>query len=76
MLLGFGIHLTGFAGLEKGDAAAYASSRLGGLLVGRLLQVGLSGSLGVLVFMALGQAFAVQEVREISQTLTRRFTRR
>jgi putative peptidoglycan lipid II flippase len=45
-------------------------------LVGRLLQVGLSGSLGVLVFMALGQAFAVQEVREISQGLTRRFIRR
>ncbi|ABI46527.1 murein biosynthesis integral membrane protein MurJ [Synechococcus sp. CC9311] len=45
-------------------------------LVGRLLQVGLSGSLGVLVFMALGQAFSVQEVREISQGLTRRFIRR
>jgi putative peptidoglycan lipid II flippase len=45
-------------------------------LVGRLLQVGLSGSLGGLVFMALGQAFDVQEVREISQGLTRRFIRR
>jgi putative peptidoglycan lipid II flippase len=45
-------------------------------LVGRLLQVGLSGSVGGLVFMALGQAFAVQEVREISQGLTRRFIRR
>ena len=45
-------------------------------LVGRLLQVGLSGSLGVVVFMALGQAFAVQEVREISQGITRRFIRR
>ena len=44
-------------------------------LVGRLLQVGLSGSLGVLVFMALGQAFNGQEVREISQGLTRRFIR-
>jgi putative peptidoglycan lipid II flippase len=45
-------------------------------LVGRLLQVGLSGSLGGLVFVALGQAFAVQEVREISQGLARRFIRR
>jgi putative peptidoglycan lipid II flippase len=45
-------------------------------LVGRLLQVGLSASLGLLLFIVLGQAFAVQEVREISQSLSRRFIRR
>ncbi len=47
-----------------------------GDFLGRLLQVGLSAAIGLLLFMVIGQAFAVQEVREISAVMTRRFTRR
>ena len=45
-------------------------------LLGRLLQVGLSAAIGLLLFIVIGQAFAVQEVRDISKILTRRLSRR
>jgi len=45
-------------------------------LTGRLFQVGLSAASGLLVFATVGQALGVQEVREITRTLTRRFSRR
>ncbi|WP_114993652.1 murein biosynthesis integral membrane protein MurJ [Synechococcus sp. UW179A] len=44
--------------------------------VGRLFQVGLSGALGLLVFVLCAQAFAVPEVSEITAGIARRFRRR
>ncbi|QNJ18635.1 peptidoglycan lipid II flippase [Synechococcus sp. A18-25c] len=45
-------------------------------LIGRGLQVGLSGSLGLLLFVGFGQALAVPEVSQISGGLRRRLIRR
>ena len=45
-------------------------------LIGRGLQVGLSGSLGLLIFVGLGQLLGVPEVSQISGGLRRRITRR
>ena len=45
-------------------------------LLGRLFQVGLSASFGLLVFALVGQSVGVPEVKEITTTLTRRFRRR
>ena len=44
--------------------------------LGRLFQVGLSASIGLMVFAIAGQAVGVPEVREITTTLTKRFSRR
>ena len=72
-----GLSLLVSAGLS--GAAAWALSALIAWphdLVGRLLQVGLSTAASCLVFFALGRAFDVPEVAQITSAFTRRFSRR
>jgi len=72
-----GMSLLVSAGLS--GAAAWALSALIAWphdLVGRLLQVGLSTAASCLVFFALGRAFDVPEVAQITSAFTRRFSRR
>ena len=45
-------------------------------LLGRLLQVGLSSALGLLLFVGIGRSLGVPEVEELTATFTRRFSRR
>ena len=44
--------------------------------MGRILQVALSGAIGLVVYALIGQASGVPEVREITHGLMRRFNRR
>ena len=44
--------------------------------LGRLLQVGLSSALGLLLFVGIGRSLGVPEVEELTATITRRFSRR
>lgn len=44
--------------------------------IGRLFQVGLSGALGLLLFVLCAQALSVPEVSEISRGIASRFRRR
>ena len=59
--------------------AAWALQHLDRLALdwlGRLLQVGLSSALGLLLFVGIGRSLGVPEVEELTATITRRFSRR
>ena len=84
-LAGLPLRSWGFDALRLTAAAALAGCAAWGLsttvqwpsdLIGRGLQVALSGGFGGVLFALCGQALGIAEVVEINQGIARRFSRR